>query len=142
MVKYLIKNKADLDVADGYPLIIACSIGNIEVVKLLVENGANIMVRDNRGYMEACKSGNLEIVRYLLLQGVDINTSYGSALHYARSIMNKDLQIYLIESGVKTDKAARHRFGKDEKIFEYIDNHKGKKDLTTILYIKDYLQSL
>ena len=50
------------------PFIVACSIGNLDIVKWLYEKNVNIYHKDKSGIsgvLAACREGNLDVIKYL-----------------------------------------------------------------------------
>ena len=80
MVKYLIKNGADVNAVDEFgwtALMHICARGCKEIAETLLENGANVNAQNACGgtaLMNACSNGNnLELIKLLLDSGADVN---------------------------------------------------------------------
>ncbi len=80
MVKYLIKNGADVNAVDEFgwtALMHICARGCKEIAETLLENGANVNVQNACGgtaLMNACSNGNdLGLIKLLLDYDADVN---------------------------------------------------------------------
>lgn len=101
-----IKSKYNISV-----FIIACKIGNIEIIKYLNEIGINIredLDEANEAIYLVIENGNLEIIKYLKEIGFDIfNTTYSDFIHnsflLAASFGQIEIMIYLKENGIDVD---------------------------------------
>ncbi|XP_008553590.1 transient receptor potential channel pyrexia [Microplitis demolitor] len=91
-------------------LLVACWLGQVEVVKVLLQRCSNISVRDGHGrtplHLAAC-AGHVEIIEILLKHGAnpndwDFSKEY-TALHCAAAIGNFSSVDYLIKSGANVD---------------------------------------
>ncbi|OEJ14541.1 hypothetical protein BFL38_06795 [Brachyspira hampsonii] len=111
VVKLLKDNGADLDTKfadDDTPIVIAASVGNLEIVKALVENGADVNYYPNdmnyTAIYHAIDQGCYEVAEYLFKNGVDLNIElkpsdvYGGAikesynlLEYAEAMQDKKM---------------------------------------------------
>ena len=65
VAKYLIENKAHINVDDGYPIKHACEIGDLDMVKFLLEQGADPHLRDGVYVKYAKQKGYDDIVQLL-----------------------------------------------------------------------------
>lgn len=72
IIKYLLKNDADVHVRNDEPICISCKIGCVEITKLLIEYGADVRARNIPLY-NACYHGHKEIVMLLLEHGAVVN---------------------------------------------------------------------
>ena len=86
----------------GAPIVMACNIGNLEVVKLLVENRADLSLQSSEGWSVlhfAADSGNAEIVKYLVQSDMckgkidpnQYNNDGNTALAIARAKKHDDI---------------------------------------------------
>ncbi|KAH0568065.1 transient receptor potential channel pyrexia-like [Cotesia glomerata] len=91
-------------------LLVACWLGQIEIVKALLQRGTNISIRDGHGrtplHLAAC-AGHVKIIEILLKHGAnpndwDFNKEY-TALHCAAAIGNLSSVKCLIKSGGNVD---------------------------------------
>jgi ankyrin repeat protein len=55
--------------------MIAAGRGNVGMVKFLLENKADVNVRDEGGYSALMMCGNKEILELLIAHGADVNAS-------------------------------------------------------------------
>ena len=67
------------------PLILACSVGQTEVVDILLAHGAdvNICVESEEGFRftalyHACQLGNIDLAEVLILNGADLSRNVSS----------------------------------------------------------------
>jgi|GEM_PF-1323640 len=77
IAKFLLKNKADVNICDGGPLRRAAGYGHMEMVKLLLKNGADINagIKTNQytALMVAVDEGHLPVVRFLIKENAKVN---------------------------------------------------------------------
>jgi len=69
IVKYLVKNGADVRAKNDEALKWFVKNKNLNVVKYLVENGADVRAKNNEALRCSELNGYLEIVKYLIEQG-------------------------------------------------------------------------
>ncbi|CAE1289894.1 Ankyrin repeat and EF-hand domain-containing protein 1 [Acanthosepion pharaonis] len=114
-----------VDTKDKYfktPLMIACALGNIEIVKMLLDKKANVNVTDNFKWTalhHACHGGQLEVVKLLMEHGGDINAlSLNGGTPLTRAIESSafDVVQFLIDSGAKLQTETR----KGKSIFLFL----------------------
>ena len=72
IVKFLVKNGADIHAQNDYALSTAIYHGYLEIVKFLVKNGANIHVNSDDGLRLASQIDNVELTKFLVMQGCSI----------------------------------------------------------------------
>jgi ankyrin repeat protein len=65
LVKYSLREGADIHRNEDHPIQMAADEGHLEVVRYLVSQGANICVLENCALKLASENGHLEIVQYL-----------------------------------------------------------------------------
>lgn len=99
ILKFLIKNGADIHCWDDSPLRNASYRGHLEVVKFLIENGANIHACDDQSLITAIREEHYEVVKFLVENGANIHAQYNYALRLASECNNKRIIIYLVEMG-------------------------------------------
>ncbi|MFA5924462.1 MAG: ankyrin repeat domain-containing protein [Methylococcaceae bacterium] len=86
VVKLLLDNGANPNVANGKPFFNAVDQGSVEVVKLLLDKGADINTKDALGHTaisSAAGEGNTEMVKLLLDKGADPNSDNGNPIRWA-----------------------------------------------------------
>jgi ankyrin repeat protein len=97
VAKYLIENKADVNLTDNNnrtPLCIAVKLRNVEIVKLLLDNGADINMADENGdtpLFISVDSFDSDTLQVLIDNGADVNcvkTDGTSPIHRAASLGN------------------------------------------------------
>jgi ankyrin repeat protein len=77
--------------------MIACGMGNLDLVNTLIDHGADINARSPGGYtalMSAALNGQLAVVERLLEKGVDVNqkdVSGRAAIDYAKAQKRSDV---------------------------------------------------
>ena len=87
------------------PIVIACDVGNYNIVEMLLENGANINDTSETGLtplMKASIYNYTNVIELLLSKGVDINKQniYGAtAILYSSLHSNKDAMKLLMANG-------------------------------------------
>jgi ankyrin repeat protein len=87
------------------PIVIACDVGNANVVEMLLANGANINDTDEQGLkllMKASLYNYTNIIELLLSRGVDIheqNSNGATAIMYASLHSQKDAIQLLMANG-------------------------------------------
>ena len=87
------------------PIVIACDVGNSNIVEMLLENGANINDTDEHGLkplMKASIYNNTNVIELLLSKGVDIhyqNMNGATAILYASLHSQKKAIQMLIANG-------------------------------------------
>src|SRR5581483_5875567 len=64
-------------------LIIASENGKLEMVKYLIKEGANVHFYDDEAIMIAAQNGHLETVKYLIDKGAKIHAGNESPLRFA-----------------------------------------------------------
>jgi ankyrin repeat protein len=64
-------------------LINACRDGDLELVKYCLREGANIHAQNDFALRWASQNGHIEVVKYLVSQGADIHTFDDLALQWA-----------------------------------------------------------
>ena len=108
MVKYLVKNGADVnarDISGDTALSIASEKENWEIAKYLIEHGADINTEcyGKTALIRASETGNFDMVKYLVEKGADINAFYDwdsiSALMKASRFGYLEIVKYLVENG-------------------------------------------
>jgi len=70
------KAASQTDARGFTPLIMACYLGQLQIVEYLLDQGVNINAKDSAGntaLMGICFKGNLEIASLLLYKGADVN---------------------------------------------------------------------
>ncbi|KAF0701118.1 Aste57867_8415 [Aphanomyces stellatus] len=93
------------------PLMVACSVGNIEVARALIMFGANIDaedVHDHTALMIAARDGSDTCLKYLIRKGAGINLSRNrkrgtTALHNAARSGREDCLSILIDAKAELD---------------------------------------
>lgn len=79
VVKYLVKNGANISTSKYNPLTPAAANGHLPVVKYLVKQGANVQTTSNIRELtnlpltQAAKNGHGNVVQYLASQGADVS---------------------------------------------------------------------
>jgi ankyrin repeat protein len=87
------------------PIVIACDVGNYNIVEMLLENGANINDTSERGLtplMKASIYNHINVIELLLSKGVDIheqNSNGATAILYASLHSQKDAIQLLMANG-------------------------------------------
>lgn len=101
--------------SDDERLLVACKLGEADLINALVRSGADVNYRDRRidnhpavewdgatPLMLASKRGRKDLVELLIAKGADLHPCDGTgatALHYAISSGNEALSLYLLEHG-------------------------------------------
>jgi ankyrin repeat protein len=85
------------------PLSVACENGHFEIVKFLVKNGADIHMQYNYAFVYSCKNGHLEIVKFLFKNGADIHVPFESSLIKACGNGKIEIVKFLLEKGAYID---------------------------------------
>ena len=108
-VKSIVENGGDIDIGDGEGnsvLMIASSLGHIEIVEYLANAGLDINAVNEwsqTAVMGAAGGGHLEVVKYLADNGADINHEDNfqfSALKLASENGHLEVVKYLVINGV------------------------------------------
>jgi ankyrin repeat protein len=99
LVKWSLKNRANIHSESDEALRFASANGQLEVVKYLVEKGANIHAESDEALRLASENGHLEVVKYLVEQGANIHANNDIALRYASSDGHLEVVKYLVEQG-------------------------------------------
>lgn len=106
-----------VDTKDKYfktPLMIACALGNVDMVKMLLEKKANVNVMDNFKWTalhHACHGGQLDVVKLIIENGADINApSLNGGTPLTRAIESSAFEVvqFLIDSGAKLQTETRN----------------------------------
>lgn len=93
-VDYFISKGATINWRDKYgfsPLMLACGVGNINILNLLLKSGADLESQTNKqetALLLASKAGKYDVVKWLLDHGADINAEDKkgkSALDWAKA---------------------------------------------------------
>ena len=74
LIKYLVKNGANIHVEEEYPFFIAVENGHIDLVKLAVENGVDINKDNSKALLRASLRGHFPVVKYLVESGSNIHS--------------------------------------------------------------------
>ncbi|MFW6281327.1 MAG: ankyrin repeat domain-containing protein, partial [bacterium] len=82
-VKKALKQGADINTFDDFPLRWSAEDGHLDVVKYLIEQGADIHADDDYALRWAANGGHLDVVKYLAEQGADIHAEDEYALRWA-----------------------------------------------------------
>ena len=83
VVKYLIKNGANVHAMNDKALICASNNGHLEIVKYLIKNGANVHADNDYALRYASNNGHLEIVKYLIKNGANVHAMNDLSLGWA-----------------------------------------------------------
>lgn len=89
------------------PLMIACSLGDLELVKLLISKGASINFLSKTGdtpLSSAVSSGNFELVQFIIESGAGKNlgnSPLSNALRLKDKTKADEIANYLLKKGVK-----------------------------------------
>ena len=95
LVKFLIKNGAQVNGGNLTPLSFAIFKGNVKITELLIEKGANI-----KGSLRyAAAYNNIEIVKLLLEKEADIHENENEAVNQAFFRKNREMIDFLIKHG-------------------------------------------
>ena len=126
ILKYLIRQGADINSYHGNPLLCAIKKDRVEIVKYLIFMGVNFHRNEEEALMTACKKGNLEIVKILVEAGADVNADNHFSI--VSACYNGSLEVvkYLVEKGcpVVSDTffwAERKKF---KELMEYLEKNK------------------
>jgi hypothetical protein len=86
ILKYLIKNGADIHANDDLAVRYAIENGHVETVKYLhsIEVGVNPFTTSVSGFIFACGNGHLKMVDYLMDKNVDLGNKWRDAIFKAR----------------------------------------------------------
>jgi ankyrin repeat protein len=99
VVKYLVEQGADIHADDDGALRWASVNGHLEVVKYLVEKGANIHAENDYALRWASGNGHFEVVKYLLEKGANVHALNDDALRWASEFGHLQVVKYLLEKG-------------------------------------------
>lgn len=102
-----IKIGANVNLKDGYPLQLACTIGSFEIVQSLIEHGADTNSKNGKAlYLTVSKSNRTDIAKLLLDHGADPNQKGKELLFIAVYYNNVEMVKLLANYGVdiKTNK--------------------------------------
>ena len=99
LVKLSVKNGANIQSDNNWPLRLASHNGHLEIVKYLVSQGANIHALDDLVLRKASGNGHLEIVKFLVKVGADIHTWDNSALRWASKYGHLEIVKFLVKEG-------------------------------------------
>jgi ankyrin repeat protein len=95
-VEYFITNNyGDLNSA----FICSIDSEDLHIVKYILKNGANINFDESCALRKVCETGFFEIVEYLLDNGADLHARDESALKHSIEFEQNDISILLIERG-------------------------------------------
>jgi ankyrin repeat protein len=93
-------------------LVIACSIGRLEVVRTLVANGGVPTCEFNYPVRVAAENGHLEVVIYLCNAGADIHVKNDRGVYWAYLHNHFEIVKYLMEKGAIINFMTSIRFQK------------------------------
>ena len=83
IVKFMIKEGADVHAYNDYAIKWSSENGHTEIVKLLLENGADIHARYDMALRLASLFGHTETIKVLLENGADVHAQNNQALIWA-----------------------------------------------------------
>ena len=95
IVKYLLKQGADIHAGEDSALRSASRNGRLDIVKYLVQSGANIHARNDGALQEAIAYGQLAVFKYLMNQGANIHAIHEYGLKLARRNKRFEVVKYL-----------------------------------------------
>lgn len=145
VVKFLLKNGADIEVRNGESIKMASKYGNWDTVKLLVKSGAEIT---KQCIGEAIRHDEMDIVKLLIEKGGDPNCCYDyfsrgwdlstdTPLRYAVSKENLSLVKLLIEKGANiNDRDDIRNGGENDLLFSLLNKNSADADNISKLLIK------
>ena len=84
VLKYLVEHGADVRANNDLPLRLASENGHLEVLKYLVEHGAIVRSENDYALRSSSAYGHLEVVKYLVGRGADVHAENDSALRLAK----------------------------------------------------------
>ena len=99
MVKYLVKNRADVTAQDNDAVCLASKNGHLDVVKYLVSVGADVTAQDNDAVCLASENGHLDVVKYLVNVGADITDHINCPVRWASENGHLNIIEYLLSIG-------------------------------------------
>ena len=105
----LIDGGVDVNTSDeegNYPLVLACSYKDDDMIELLLSKGADPNVHGPNGEtpLGLAAKYSLKAVKMLVDKGADVNAKYDpgfTALHWARKTGQKEVVKFLLEKGAK-----------------------------------------
>ena len=100
ILKYFIKNGANIHSEQEYIMMTAARRGDIEIVKFLVSDGANIHVQEDIIVFKTAQSGNVELLKYLMDIGIDIHSQNDGAIIEAAKYGNLEMVKFLVSNGL------------------------------------------
>ena len=77
------------------PLYRASKKGRLEIVKYLIKQGANVSACNYLAFRQASRKGHLEVVKYLVERGANIHAENDEALRCAKQYKKLDVVDYL-----------------------------------------------
>ncbi len=122
LVKYFLKQGADLHAMNEFVLRSAAMNGYLDVVKYLVEQGADFHANDEEALRWAAWYGHLDVVKYLVEQGADLHMVDEWALRFAAKGGHLDIVKYLVEQGADPQVILNNTSNYQPEIVEYVRN--------------------
>jgi ankyrin repeat protein len=101
IVKYLLKNEADVTRKEYAALRFSSSRGHLEIVELLVQNGSNIHAKNEYSLRKSSEYGFIEVVKYLIEKGADPRASNNEALILSSKNGHFEVVKLLVNSGAE-----------------------------------------
>jgi len=114
IIHYLLDNDVDININDGYMLLISISLQDLDTVKYLISRGADIHVMDDYGLILALKNSSTteDIVKLMIDNGAvikeryinEINTyfmyNFGKThLNIIKLLINSGMNLYSLDIG-------------------------------------------
>ena len=127
VIKYLVKDGADIHANSEAALRYASEKGHLEIVKYLVGQGADVHAVNDDALKYASEWGHLEVVKYLIESGVDIHSDEDYAVRWASENGHLPLVKWLVENGAdihaKTDYALKWaNINENFEVVRYIES--------------------
>ena len=97
IIKYAVKNGANIHISKEIALRYASSKGHLEIVKYLVEQGADIHADDDHSLTWASEEGHFDVVKYLVSRGASIHAANDLAVRAASQNGHEEIVKYLVK---------------------------------------------
>lgn len=91
--------KIDVNIKEGYPLILACTFDYFDIVEFLLENGADPNAQDGDALCNSSRNGHLESIKLLIKYNIDLKQYGEDALIGAAFYGHTNIVRFLLEKG-------------------------------------------
>lgn len=127
-LEYFIESGVDVSINDNYALMLACELGDVDMMKRLELAGASIKSQEEKLLKIASHKGHLNVLKYLVYRSdtSTCNTIFHQFLIAACINGHLDIVKFLVENGVDIHTGGTKtcfQVTTDEKIIEFLNKH-------------------